>query len=156
MCQPSHHIVIFFIFLWWKEKAWGRQRAEAEKVNWYSEVVCMCKLGHGGMRPGIHYNAASNIMIQAHACWAVTAVCRGGGGPMDGRGWKGNVWTERESKQAVWGSNSSACSRRFIQSEPSAFILLSSSLLFSSFRKTEQSCRQMGWSNTAGRDWNLI
>lgn len=34
----------------------------------------MCKLGHGGMRPGIHYNAVSNIMIQAHARRAVTAA----------------------------------------------------------------------------------
>lgn len=29
----------------------------------------MCTLGHGGMRPGIHYNNVSNIMIQAHARW---------------------------------------------------------------------------------------
>lgn len=26
------------------------------------------------MRPGIHYNGVSNIMIQTHAVWVVTAV----------------------------------------------------------------------------------
>lgn len=34
----------------------------------------MCELGHRGMRPGIRYNGVSNIMIQAHAAWVVTAV----------------------------------------------------------------------------------
>lgn len=34
----------------------------------------MCELRHGGMRPGIHYNGVSNIMIQAHARRVVTAM----------------------------------------------------------------------------------
>lgn len=34
----------------------------------------MCKLGYSGLRPGIHYNGVSNIMIQAHALWVVTAM----------------------------------------------------------------------------------
>lgn len=51
----------------------------------------MCEPGHGGMRPGIHYNAVSNIMIQAHARWVVTAV---GKKSRRRRGWKGNVSAE--------------------------------------------------------------
>lgn len=47
------------------------------------------------MRPGIHYNAVSNIMIQAHARWAVTEE---GGKSWGRRGWKGNISAER-----VWG-----------------------------------------------------
>lgn len=45
----------------------------------------MCELGHGGMRPGIHYNAVSNIMIQAHAHWAVTDVRKSPGDGGDGK-----------------------------------------------------------------------
>lgn len=84
-----------FIFLWWKGKAGGREKerekAEVEEVNWYSEVVCMCELGHGKMKLGIHYNGVSNIMIQAHARRVITAM-----GKVPGRrGWKGNVSAER-------------------------------------------------------------
>ena len=45
----------------------------------------MCEQGHGGMRPGIHYNAVSNIMIQAHARWVVAAVGRSPGDGGDGK-----------------------------------------------------------------------
>lgn len=45
----------------------------------------MCKLGHRGMRPGIHYSTVSNIMIQAHARWAVTAVGKSPGDGGDGK-----------------------------------------------------------------------
>lgn len=41
--------------------------------------------GHGGMRPGIHYNAVSNIMIQAHARRVVTAVGKSPGDGGDGK-----------------------------------------------------------------------
>lgn len=45
----------------------------------------MCELGHRGMRPGIHYNAVSNIMIQAHARWAVTAAGKSPRDRVDGK-----------------------------------------------------------------------
>lgn len=43
------------------------------------------RAGHGGMRLGIHYNAVSNIMIQAHARWAVTAARKIPGDGGDGK-----------------------------------------------------------------------
>lgn len=45
----------------------------------------MCELGHGGMRLGIHYYGVSNIMIQAHACWVITAVEKSPGDRGDGK-----------------------------------------------------------------------
>lgn len=42
----------------------------------------MCERGHGGTRPGIHYRAFSNIMIQAHARQAFMAAGK------KSRGWR--------------------------------------------------------------------
>lgn len=53
--------------------------------------------GHGGMRRRIHYNAISNIMIQAHARWAVTVVEKSPGDGGDGKvtSLQNDCWDER-------------------------------------------------------------
>lgn len=89
----------------------------------------MCTRVHGGMRAGIHYNAVSNIMIQAHARWVVTAVGRsrrdGGNGKVTSlQNQRGDERLGDAGGEAIWGSNSSACSGRFIQSVTSAFARL--------------------------------
>ena len=66
----------------------------------------MCEPGHGGMRPGIHYNAVSNIMIQAHARRAVTAAGRS---PADGG--DGKV-TSLQNERGMKGEGTQASGRR--------------------------------------------
>lgn len=108
-------------------------------------MVLLCELGYGRMRPGIYYNSVSDIMIQAHVHWVVTAT---GKSPWD-RGHEKVMSLENEcgdqrwanaGRLAVLGSNSSVCLRRHLvwaHSPPD-----SSSLLFPE-SKPGQSSYQM-------------
>lgn len=49
----------------------AKQRTGIDIQRWL-----VCERGHGGTRPRIHYQAVSNIIIQAHVRWAVRAVGR--------------------------------------------------------------------------------
>lgn len=106
----------------------------------------MCEPGHGGMRPGIHYNAVSNIMIQAHARRAVTAAGRS---PADGG--DGKV-TSLQNERGMKGERTQASGRRGDQTHQRVLGDTSSlsrvlSYFFSSFPFGKQSGAADRWND---------